>query len=970
MEFKMSNPLAGQTYPLDPTGKLPSNRIANEYHVITAANWRTYHFIVPKKGPYFADSLDIIYRDAANNQVALREGVDWVHSFWFIGASRACAKQVYGGITFLNTKLTGSVRISYQTIGGEFVLDDQAISEILGERIHNPLITSWEVIANVPKVFPPEPHEWNLVDMVGAKDVNDSIQEIVQLLRQKSGASLDSHLQDFNNPHNVNRQQVGLGNVMNYPIVSLIDAGTSTSNAHYTTPASVRKIIDNAVKNAFLEFKDRTDNPHNVTAAQTGTYDRSQIDALLAEKVSNTSIAFDSVRFAGRTFQEAKAEFLNGTAANATKFNNRTYNQVVNDILTAAGDRDSFGGRNPNDFKAWVLEGEAADATLMNGKNEEELAEYLGNLNTLNAFTLNHRTDEQLKSWILQGKAYDSERLGGFTYDEMVARLSTDVGGNATRLSGKTLEEIINMARSGTAANADKVYNKTLSELSALILSGTANNATLFNNKDYDSVKADILSGTAANANTVGGRSVDEIIAASQVAASEASTNATTLNGRTDQETKNWVLEGVAAGAATFNGYSLEDHLNYVYEHADTRYLTRRVLGMVSDPANTGDRWYKFMEIETDSITDDNQMDVARVQIDNLFKVTNTSNANLHSNVRATLNIDLKQIHAGQYNSAVHVVFEMLGKYIPGLINSNLNSLVSKLNLGYLVDTENNTIQLCIKLPYNHELGHFTYYTAMNGVYAVTIRELVPEEPTEENPNPVNPVTMVHVLPYTKEAERTDVLYSQTNTSSSNFNTQLNNKVTELNQAITNGDAATKTAVLAETDRRYGSKSDVATNKTNISNLTTKVSNLESGDKVANATVITEGGVLKTKVDFNNGSYIKAYIYNNSTAGSKSVSASVDSGGRAHIYIVNKSVNSGVHGGAAQVVQYGIFELNYKDTAVIDWAGSNIQHVNGTAPELEVGKVYLFNAMMVINTSNNSIEKIVLNDLGSIGNAY
>lgn len=953
--------MAGQTFPFDPTGKLPSNKIVNEYHVITAANWRTYHFIVPKKGPYFEDSLVLSYRNTSNQEVKLKLGIDWVPSFWFIGASRACAKNVYGGITFLNTQLTGNIKISYQTIGGEWVLDEEAISEILADHINNPLTTTWEAIAKVPKVFPPEPHEWDLTDMVGEADLIAAINDITTTIRDQGGASLEAHLQDHENPHRVTKSQVGLGLVENFPRTPLATAGGATDDKSYTTPAVVRAIIGTSVNAAFEEFKARRDNPHNVTAAQVGAYSKTEMDTFLNDKLSKTGTAFDSSRLDGRTYSEVKSDILSGTAANATKLNGRTFDVLKNEIAALVNSKDTFGGKNPSDFRDWVLTtGTASNSNELGGYSVTELIEYYNTQGLVDAQRLNGRTDVETRDWILRGKSADSARLNGYTYEELLSAVSANVGGNATRLQGKSLAEILEMVQSNTIAfDSSHVFGMTKTELYQDILRGTASNTMMFNNKNYNDVKSDILTGTAANSTKLAGYTLEQILVKARTETESSLVNASQVDGKTPEELKAWVLEGVAHDSDRLGGLTKTDVVNEIMGKARDEFIQKRTIPIEDNYTDTSERWYSILTFANNSIDEDNGRSIIRLDIDNLFNLSFTGST--RNNIRVSIDINLDEIRNGRYGSGYFVTFELLGKYDYGKVADNITALKNQLKLGYYIDTENTEVDLLIKIPYNHSEAVINYIDCIdNAVY-----------PNIESVTDATKISSIVNITPTVQADKVDLVYKRLTSQVGSSNTTLNTKVTELTNLINQGDANTLTAAKNDAAAKYATKSSVTTNSTNITNLSKRIDAFESGDKVGNAQVVTEVNVLKTKINYNVGDYIKAYVYKSATASSKSVSPNVDSANKIHIYFLPKTVPASVSAaGITEVVQYGIFELNYKDSAVINWASPNIQHTNGQAPTLEVGKVYLFNVMMFVNTRNSTINRIVLNDLGSIGNAY
>ena len=170
-------------FPFDPTGMLVSNLITNEQQILTKVNGIDYHFLIPINGPYFEDTLVVTITDPATNvTTTLTSGIDYYSSHWFISASRACAKNVYGSISFLDLMLNGVITLRYQTIGGNWTIDSSTLASTLADVLHNPRITSWEEVTNYPIAFPPIPHQWDLVDMVGMSDVTAGINDIANIM--------------------------------------------------------------------------------------------------------------------------------------------------------------------------------------------------------------------------------------------------------------------------------------------------------------------------------------------------------------------------------------------------------------------------------------------------------------------------------------------------------------------------------------------------------------------------------------------------------------------------------------------------------------------------------------------------------------------------------------------------------------------------------------------------------------------
>jgi hypothetical protein len=257
-------------YPFDPTGQLDSNLIVNERHTINPPDYTDFYFVVPLVGPFFRENL--VVRHWPSGRV-LVDGVDFALGYHFLSASRATANPVYGAISFYDYELTGVVELTYQTLGGPWTINEEKAAELLSNVVSNPRITTWEQVVDMPETFPVIDHEWDLVDLVGAGEVVEKLDLIEDAIRTKAEENATggvSHINDENNPHNVTATQVGLGLVANYPPASVNEAIEGDLNDRYMTPRRVKEAISGQVNNDFRAHAANIENPHEVTKTQVG----------------------------------------------------------------------------------------------------------------------------------------------------------------------------------------------------------------------------------------------------------------------------------------------------------------------------------------------------------------------------------------------------------------------------------------------------------------------------------------------------------------------------------------------------------------------------------------------------------------------------------------------------------------------------------------------------------------------------
>lgn len=231
-------------YPLDPTGISPANRIENEDHTLTPSNTSNYHFIIPQFSPFFAEGFTISHRPAGGSGFTpLVSGVDYNFAYPYVGATLQTAKPVYGAVSFINLQLGGTVRITYQTVGGEYTLDAVKLIELVANIVYNPRTTTWEQVSGAPAHFPPAPHAWTPQDLVGQQQILDKLDALIDAILNNQSNGLLSHLGDYGNPHRVNKNQVGLQNVMNFPIATIAEHVAGLATDRYATPAGVRAAL-------------------------------------------------------------------------------------------------------------------------------------------------------------------------------------------------------------------------------------------------------------------------------------------------------------------------------------------------------------------------------------------------------------------------------------------------------------------------------------------------------------------------------------------------------------------------------------------------------------------------------------------------------------------------------------------------------------------------------------------------------
>lgn len=233
-------------YPFDPTGLAASNLAPAEIHTVTAAQGANLSFIVPRAAPFFGASIKVRNGTLPNSPLMV-QGVDYILTHRFEEASINTSKQVYGSIAFLNRNFTGNVRIDpYQTVGGNWTLDDYSIVEQLTNNLYSIRTVLWTQVVQYPVAFPPYNHDHDADDLVGMAAVVSKLNDLLVAIGASGPAvsALNTLMQQHllgSNAHT--KAQVGLDQVANYPPASQAQALQGTSNASYMTPLRVAQFL-------------------------------------------------------------------------------------------------------------------------------------------------------------------------------------------------------------------------------------------------------------------------------------------------------------------------------------------------------------------------------------------------------------------------------------------------------------------------------------------------------------------------------------------------------------------------------------------------------------------------------------------------------------------------------------------------------------------------------------------------------
>jgi hypothetical protein len=303
----MATDLNTVTLPFDRWGTALTNKREGERYELTAVTWSEFNIIIPQYAPFYSASIDYLVHYPSGDK--LYRGIHWIEGWYYQSASGEIGLDLHCCIYFYDPTLSGEILIpSYQAMGGEWQLNGILLTQILANKLLNPLRYYWEQIANLPEIFNPLDHDQDIQDFTKLGDLIDVLQDMARAIDSTTGdagADFRAHMINYNNVHQVNKAQVGLPLVQNYGIATASDIaqGVMTSTVYMNPPMTNLMIQQIAIAALAQHTADQT-NSHHVTAAQTGAYSQLEINAMLESLANGLLYNIKAYRLEGKSVSD------------------------------------------------------------------------------------------------------------------------------------------------------------------------------------------------------------------------------------------------------------------------------------------------------------------------------------------------------------------------------------------------------------------------------------------------------------------------------------------------------------------------------------------------------------------------------------------------------------------------------------------------------------------------------------------
>ena len=260
-------------YPFDPTGVSKQNRV-EEIYDLTDTNRNEFNYIIPRYAPFYSSSVKIERLDTEDNQsLVLEKDHDY-----YLGGHFGEMEPYVGGkqrieslVLFDDRRITGRYKVTYQTLGGSFMLDATGYAAQIANYLVNPLQTPWAEIVGRPVNYPTKPHGHDVGELVGIQDLIDAILQLSAANREIAKAEA----------------------VQASAVADLLDETAAMRQLSRDTKANVQNLM-NQVQEKYLEIKALIRNG-NVVGGGGGGNSSGDVDAAVYRMKNELTLLFTTM---------------------------------------------------------------------------------------------------------------------------------------------------------------------------------------------------------------------------------------------------------------------------------------------------------------------------------------------------------------------------------------------------------------------------------------------------------------------------------------------------------------------------------------------------------------------------------------------------------------------------------------------------------------------------------------------------
>lgn len=228
--------MANITFPWNPWQDQILCRVKDE--VIKTSTVNNRRIFVPRAAPFFIKNVELRLRGSTT---PLNPGSDYLFGHSFDRFIHAYKRNVFGAVVLRKDFNNQEILMSYDTLGGPFVLDEVAFASLVANIANQSREAFWEDIINLPFDWPADPHDHPPVQVYDFEDMMVKLTQLILVMNDANtnGATVISLLEDhLNKPileaHTGNKADLGLPNVADLRPSVITDIGSNNSGVAVT----------------------------------------------------------------------------------------------------------------------------------------------------------------------------------------------------------------------------------------------------------------------------------------------------------------------------------------------------------------------------------------------------------------------------------------------------------------------------------------------------------------------------------------------------------------------------------------------------------------------------------------------------------------------------------------------------------------------------------------------------------------
>lgn len=213
------------TYPWNPFNDLDTNTITEE--IIHVEPTPGGAIVIPRAAPFFTREFSIRL-EGSGRELDLVQG-EFSFLYPFGAFIQRYSQLVYSGILINNVTEPTNFILTYNTIGGDFVLDDTAYAEAVANTLSAPRRADWSQLTHLPEDWPVDPHDHPVSDTFNYGDMITALQSYIDALTgtnnpETMASALEEHLKaELRDAHAGSLSDLGIKNLKDWAMASQED---------------------------------------------------------------------------------------------------------------------------------------------------------------------------------------------------------------------------------------------------------------------------------------------------------------------------------------------------------------------------------------------------------------------------------------------------------------------------------------------------------------------------------------------------------------------------------------------------------------------------------------------------------------------------------------------------------------------------------------------------------------------------